>query len=82
MIENFVALFRHFAPKGGLQAVAICYDGRVAVEGEPKKDAITVFLEHSDGDCVTVYLPYRKRKLRGYVYEDVIATAAEPRVFS
>ncbi len=81
MITAFIDLFRHFAPQSALEAVAICYDGRVTVPGKEKQDAITVFLEHSNGECVTVYIPYIKKILRGYQYEDVIGSKAERRVF-
>jgi hypothetical protein len=82
MIDEFVALFRNEGLREGLEAVAICYDGRVSVDGQTKKDAITIFLEHNNGECVTVYVPYSKKVFRGYSYEAIIASAAEPRVFT
>jgi hypothetical protein len=50
MIDQLTDLLKHNSAKGELQAAAICYDVRVTVQGDEKKDAITVFLEHSNGD--------------------------------
>jgi hypothetical protein len=82
MITSLVALLQSLVPKGELLASAICHDGRVTVPGKEKQDAITVSLEHSNGEAVTIYLPYSKKFLRGYQYEAIIGSAAEPRIFS
>ncbi len=81
MIVGLTALIKGMVPAGGLQASAICYDGRVTVPGKEKQDAITILLEHANGECVTIYLPYAKKFLRGYQYGDVIGTAAEKKIF-
>ena len=80
MIAEFTSLIASLA-SDGILAAAICYDGRVTVPGKEKQDAITVFLEHRNGECVTIYLPYAKKFLRGYQYGDVIGTEAEKRIF-
>jgi hypothetical protein len=82
MIAAFIELLRSFVPKGGLEATAICYDGRVTVPGKDKQDAITVSLEHVNGEVATIYLPYSKKLFRGYQYGEIIGTAEEPKIFN
>jgi hypothetical protein len=81
MIDELTGVLKHNSAKGELQAAAICYDGRVTVQSDEKKDAITVFLEHSNGESVTIYLPYSKKFLRGYQYEPIIGVEAERKIF-
>jgi hypothetical protein len=81
MIAGLTELIRGMVPAGGFQASAICYDGRVTVSSKEKQDAITILLEHANGECVTIYLPYAKKFLRGYQYGDVIGAAAEKKIF-
>jgi hypothetical protein len=81
MITEFTRILRTLSTKEGISAIAICYDGRVAIGGKDKKDAITVFLEHSSGECVTIYIPYQKKFLGGYQYDAVIGVEAERRIF-
>ncbi len=82
MIDQLIALFRRPDQQGDIEAIAICYDGRVKLEGQENKDAITIFVEHKNGECVTVYMPYKKGVIRRYVYDAIIATVADRRVFS
>ncbi len=81
MIGEFVTFFRGFASRGVLEAVAICYDGRVTLPGKEKQDAVTVFLEHSNGESTTIYIPYTKRKLLGYKFDQLVGVEADRRIF-
>jgi len=82
MILRFVELIRSFVPRGGLEASAICYDGLVSLEGRPKRDAITVELEHANGECVKIFQPYKKRLIRGYAFDPLVAIQGERRIFT
>jgi hypothetical protein len=63
--------------RDGLRAAAIVSDVRTT-----ESDAIRVELEHREGACMAVLLPYSKRRLRkGVEYGDLAATAAEPRIW-
>ena len=44
-------------------------------------DAVGAFLEHTDAEPVEVYLPYERRRLRGYSFGELWARAGERRVF-
>jgi hypothetical protein len=82
MIGNFRELLRSFVPRGGIEAAAICYDGRVTLPGKEKQDAITVALEHVNGEAAIIYLPYAKKMMRGYQYGEIIGATAEGTIFS
>jgi hypothetical protein len=81
LIEKHGEILRHLAATGEIQAGAICYDGRVSVGGAAKQDAITVLLEHTNEEAVTIYLPYKKRLLRGYEFGEIIANEATRQFF-
>ena len=48
-------------------------------EDGASQDAIAVALEHVDGECITSFLPYRKRFLLGYKYDALVAQPTEKR---
>lgn len=80
-VEQYEALLRRLTAEGGVAAVALCYDSVVFANGEDggSQDAIAVALEHVDGECMTSFLPYRKRFLLGYKYDALVAQPAEKR---
>lgn len=64
------------------KAVALCVDVRVdAPDGSGKTDAIRVTLEERGGEAVNVFMPYRKRMLRGITYGEIFGAAADHSVF-
>ena len=81
LIAGYTKLFQTVTAAGGIRAVALCYDGRVAVEGAPKKDAVTVAVEHVNGETALVFAPYQKRFLLGYRYGSLIAMRREREFF-
>ena len=54
-----------------VNAVALCFDGLVSPEAEPrrKRSAIVVGLEHVNGESLNVFVTYRKRTLLGYSFD-------------
>jgi len=63
-----------------LRAAGIAFDVRLPQEG---RDAITVDLEHREGQSMRVLLPYAKKRLgRGVEFFDLRAEASVPRVWS
>lgn len=80
-LDGLVASFRHQHEQEGLRAVALCWDATMTKDGE-RVDAIAVGLEHSEGEAVNVYLPYTKRRFRGYAYGELIVGAREAVVFA
>ena len=61
-----------------IRAAAICLDVRTTPPGQTEKtDAISVRLEHSNGEAVDVFLPYRKRPSGEYEYGELYAAPGE-----
>jgi hypothetical protein len=52
----------------------VCADVLVTLpDTETKTDALRADLEHAAADPVRVFLPYRKKRLRGYEWEELFA---------
>jgi hypothetical protein len=82
IIELTLDGFRAGAQSGDYQAIALCVDVRVdAPDGSGKTDAIRVTLEENGGEALNVFMPYRKRMLRGVSYGEIFASAADHSVF-
>lgn len=64
--------------QGGIRAAGVCLDVRLP-DGS---DAIQVSLEHVMGDPMRVFLPYKRRRLRGLEYGQVLANTGDRRLFS
>lgn len=70
------------ATVGEITAAGVCVDVRISRPGvSTKTDAIHCGLEHSSGELVDVYVPYRKSWLRGMQYDEVFASARDPKIF-
>ena len=70
------------AQSSDYKAVALCVDVRVdAPDGSGKTDAIRVTLEERGGEAVNVFMPYRKRMLRGITYGEIFGSVADHSVF-
>lgn len=83
MLELLIAGFRREAAAGSVRAAGMCLDVRVTPPNSSEKsDAICAQLEHAEGQCVDVFLPYKKGFLGRYKFGDVFATPRESRIFS
>lgn len=66
------------ASAGEIRAFGICFDVRVVPPGKSEKtDAICVQLEHSSGEALSAYLPYKKAWLRGYKFGELFFAPGE-----
>jgi hypothetical protein len=82
IIDLMLEGFRAGARSGDYKAVALCVDVRVdALDGSGRTDAIRVTLEENGGEAINVFMPYRKRMLRGIVYGEIFASAGDHSVF-
>jgi len=82
IIDLMLEGFRAGARSGDYKAVALCVDVRVdAPDGSGKTDAIRVTLEENGGEAINVFMPYRKRMLRGIAYGEIFASAGDHSVF-
>jgi hypothetical protein len=82
VIERYTEVYHARAKNGELVAAALCWDSRVSIGNSPKTDAISIGLEHSNQESVTVFVPYKKLLFRGYQYGELTATRREPQFFS
>jgi hypothetical protein len=80
VMGNLTQGFTAEARAGKIRTTAICFDGRVTVEGE-KTDAIIIKLEHVSGEAAEAYVPYRKIKAGKYELGDLAAGPSEPTIF-
>lgn len=61
-------------------AVAVCEDVMITPEGEKTSRAMKVLVEHKRGLCVALYVPFRRKRLKGYVFGEILAVGAKPEV--
>jgi hypothetical protein len=82
LIEVLVAGFREQAVAGAIRAAGPCLDVRVVPPNDPEtSDAICVQLEHAGGECVDLYLPYRKDEIGRPQYGEIFTVPREARTF-
>ena len=81
-IDLLTRAFRNEAAAGQIRAAGICYDVRTTPPGQTEKtDAICVGLEHNTGQCVSVFLPYKKGWFGKIQYGELFASARHPQIF-
>jgi len=64
----------------GVKALALAENVTVTPEGGKTTDAIKVLFEHQRGLAIALYLPFKKRFLRGYEFGESFSVAAAPEV--
>lgn len=79
VIDLLASGMRTQATAGQIRAAAICYDSRFTPEDGEKADAITVSLEHRDGDSALVMQPYSKGRFTGLKFGQLVAMAPDER---
>jgi hypothetical protein len=80
--DLLLEVFKAGARSGEYKAVALCVDVRVVPpDGSAKTDAIRVTLEEDGAEAINVFMPYRKRMLRGIAYGEIFASAVDHTVF-
>jgi hypothetical protein len=83
IIDLLVQAFREESAIGAIRAVGICVDMRfVPPNGSEKTDAICAQLEHVEGACIDVFLPYKKGWLGRFKFGEIFAVARDGRVFA
>ena len=68
------------AKERNLVAIGVAENVTVTREGQLPTDAIKVLFEHKRGLVVALYLPFRKKFLRGYSFGEVFSVQAEGEV--
>jgi hypothetical protein len=82
LIDSTAHEFRQQAAAGEIRAAGICYDVRTILPGETEKtDAICLGLEHQAGQCMSVFLPYKKGWFGKVKYGGLFATKKDAQFF-
>jgi hypothetical protein len=66
--------------KNDLVAIGVAENVTVTPDGQPSTEAIKVLLEHKRGLVVALYLPFKKKILRGYSFGQAFTVAASGEV--
>ncbi|MEM9789912.1 MAG: hypothetical protein AAF842_05845 [Planctomycetota bacterium] len=79
IIDLLKSAFLKEAGAGEIVAAAICYDVtlRSSDTNEPSTDAVCTHLEHVEGECFVVYLPYTNEGDNVFTYGEVFAEEGE-----
>ena len=70
--------FQARARAGDIRACAVCADVRI----DEERDAIRIDVEHRDAQPMLFLIPYRRRRLRGYAFDDLSAAPGRVTVFA
>ena len=66
-----------------IRASGVCADVRVQPPGySDRTDAIRASIEHVEADPVEVFLPYSKKRVRGYDFGEIFAQVGTSHVFT
>jgi hypothetical protein len=83
VIDSLYEALARSAASGEIRAAGICADVRITPPGSgDQTDAIRTSIEHAEGDPVEVYMPYAKRRMRGFQFGDLFAQPGTPRIFA
>lgn len=77
LVNRYTALLKSLVAGGEVHAVALCYHSTLA-DG----DAITVALEHANGESVVVFQPYREESKGQFRFDSPVATVSPRKFFS
>lgn len=67
---------RASAKEKALVAIGVAENVRVTPDGEPSTEAIKVLFEHKRGLVIALYLPFKKKFLRGYSFGQAFTVVA------
>ena len=82
VIDVMVRGLRRQAERREIRAAAVCLDVRTIPPGQTEKtDAISVRLEHANGEAVDVFLPYRRGQSGEYEYGELFAAGGGHDIF-
>lgn len=81
LVVQYTDRLRSVASGGEISAGALCCDSRFGPENSAdKKGAIAVDLNHTER--ITVFLPYRKRLLLGYKFDEPVTSVGARSFFT
>lgn len=71
---------RRQSRESSLKAIGVAENVTITTKGERPTQAIKVLFEHKQGLTVALFLPFRKRFLRGFAFGKAFSVAATPEV--
>jgi hypothetical protein len=71
---------RDSAKTKDLAAIGVAENVTITPNGKPTTDAIKVLFEHKRGLVVALYLPFKKKFLRGYSYGEAFTVTVQKEV--
>jgi hypothetical protein len=71
---------RGLAKQKILSAIGIAESVIITRPGQSATKAIKVLFEHRRGITVALYMPYKRKLLKGYVYDPIFSILADPEV--
>jgi hypothetical protein len=78
VIDELYRVLTAEASSGAIRAAGVCADVLITPPGaQTKTDALRADLEHAAADPVQVFLPYRKKRLRGYEWGELFAQVGD-----
>jgi hypothetical protein len=82
LVDVINAGLRERAERGEICASGLCVDVLTIPPGETqKRDAISIRLEHANGESVVVFLPYRRSETGKHEYGKLFAMRGPREVF-
>jgi hypothetical protein len=83
VLDALIAAFRDHAQDDAVRAIGICTDAHIAMpDGIRESDAISVQLEHRNGDAIMIFVPYDKPLMGAVRYEPVFAAEGTRVIFT
>jgi hypothetical protein len=81
VIDAIYEALARSAAGGEIRAAGICADVRITPPGSSDQtDAIRTSIEHAEGDPVEVFMPYAKKRMRGFEFGELFAQSGAPRI--
>jgi hypothetical protein len=82
VIDSLYEALARSAGNGEIRGAGVCADVRITPPGSGEQtDAIRTSIEHAERDPVEVFMPYAKKRMRGFQFGDLFAQPGTPRVF-
>jgi hypothetical protein len=73
-------LLRRQAAESPLRAIGVAENVAITPEGQTTTQAIKALVEHRRGLTVALYLPFRKKLFKGYVFGSMFSISALPEI--
>jgi len=80
LVQFLVSALKTRAAQNAIKATAICANVTMK-RPAGDRDAVPVAIEHRDAQPIVVFMPYRKKRLRGYDFDELSAAEGVSTIF-